>query len=361
MKALVTGAAGFIGSNLVDRLLAEGHQVEAVDDLSAGTLANLAEARRSPNGRLTFHQLDIRSPALGDVMRRSRPDVVYHLAAPKAGTPALEEADRHVMGSLRVLEGARASGVQKVVFTSGAAIYGDPDPGDLPLRESHPQKPVALDGVAKKAVGDYLFAYREMHSLEFTALVLGHVYGPRQSDAGPGGSGAAGAAGAAGGSGAAVRAGGSAGAGGSVGAGGSGAGSGAAVGPVGPVGPVVASFAARLARAEPGVIHGTGGATRDFVYVDDVVDALARAAERGGGLLINVGTGRETAIRDLYRAMAGQAGLDAPPARAPERAGEVRRISLDPGRASIHLGWKPWTSLAEGTAALLEWRGARGG
>lgn len=306
MKALVTGGAGFIGSNLVDRLLAEGHEIDVVDDLSAGTLANLSEARRSPNGRLTFHQLDIRSPGLGDLMRRCRPEVVYHLAAPPASTGPLEGAEGHIIGSLRVLEAARISGAQKIVYASGGSIYGDPDPGDLPLRESHPQRPVALAGVAKKAVSDYLYAYRELHNLEFTALALAHVYGPRQ--------------------------------------------------PAGPDGPVVASFASRLVAGEACVIHGTGGSTRDFVYVDDVVDALARAAERGGGLVINVGTGHETAIRDLYRAMAAQAGVDRPAVKAPGRPGDVRRISLDPGRAGLHLGWKPWTSLAEGTGALLEWR-----
>lgn len=306
MRALVTGGAGFIGSNLVDRLMAEGHQVDVVDDLSTGSLANLAEARRSPEGRLTFHQLDIRAPALSDLMRRCRPEVVYHLAAPPEAAGPLDGAEVHVIGSLRVLEGARLSGAQKIVFASGAAIYGDPDPADLPLRESHPQRPVSLTGVAKKAVADYLFAYREVHNLEFTALVMAHVYGPRQL-AGAGG-------------------------------------------------PVVVAFARNLIAGQPCVIHGTGGSTRDFVYVDDVVDALARAAERGGGLVVNVGTGHETAVRDLYRAMAAQAGVDRPAGRDADRPGDVRRISLDPGRAALHLGWKPWTTLAEGTAALIDWQ-----
>jgi UDP-glucose 4-epimerase len=302
----VTGGAGFIGSVLVDRLLAEGHQVDVVDNLSTGSLANLAEARRSPNGRLTIHQLDVRAPGLTDLMQRCRPEVVYHLAAPPAGGgDPLGDADGHLMGSLRVLEGSRVSGAQKVVFAMGSSVYGDPDPADLPLRESHPQRPVSLEGVAKKAVADYLFAYREMHSLEFTALAVAHAYGPRQVPGrSPG---------------------------------------------------VVATFASRLLAGEPCTIYGTGGSTRDFVFVDDVVDAFARAAERGGGLTINVGTGHETAVRDLYRAMAAQAGSSEPPVRAPGRPGEVRRMSLDPARASLHLGWKAWTSLAEGTAALLEW------
>ncbi|MDA8044860.1 MAG: GDP-mannose 4,6-dehydratase [Actinomycetota bacterium] len=311
MRTLVTGGAGFIGSNLVDRLLAEGHQVEVVDDLSTGSLANLADARRSPGGGSSFDQLDIRDEALVDLMQRVRPQVVFHLAAPGAAAGTLEGADGHVLGSLRVLEAARLSGAQKVVYASGGAIYGDPDPGDLPLRESHPQRPLTLAGVAKKAVTDYLYAYREMHNLEFTALALAHVYGPRQA-----------------------------------------AGTGA---------PVVATFAANLAAGRPCVIHGTGGATRDFVYVDDAVDALARAGARGGGLLINVGTGHETAVRDLYRAMAAQAGVSEPAERGPGRPGEIRRLALDPGRAAIHLGWRPWTTLAEGTAALLDWWRSRSG
>jgi UDP-glucose 4-epimerase len=302
VKALVTGGAGFIGSNLVDRLLAEGHQVEVVDDLSTGSLANLAEARRHSGGQLTFHQLDILDRSLVDLLRRFRPQVVYHLAGPAPGGDPVAEAEGHVLGSLRVLEAARVCGAQKVVYASAAAVYGDPDPGDLPLRESHPRRPQTLSGVAKKAVADYLYAYREMHSLEFTALVLAHVYGPRQLP-----------------------------------------------------GPVVASFASQLALGGRCTILGTGGVTRDFVYVDDAVDALARAAQRGGGLVINVGTGHETAVRDLYRAMAAQAEEPEPALRGPGRPGEVRRLALDPGRASIHRGWKPWTTLAEGTATLLEW------
>ena len=305
MKALVAGGAGFIGSNLVDRLLAEGHQVDVVDDLSSGALSNLADARRSRDGRFSFNQLDVRSPAVGDLMMRLRPDVVFHLVAAPAAAEAVAGAEVAVTGCLRLLEGARRCGAQKVVYACSAAVYGDPDPGDLPLRESQAQRPLTLVGVGEKATLDYLYAYRETYSVEYTALVLAHVYGPRQ-----------------------------------------------------PVGPVVATFAAQLARGESCVVYGTGGATRDFIYVDDAVDALARAAERGGGLLVNIGTGRETAVRDLYRAMAAGAGIDSAAMRGPGRPEEVRRISLDPGRASIHLGWKPFTSLAEGTAALIDWHRA---
>jgi len=314
MKMLVTGGAGFIGSILVDRLLAEGHAVDVVDNLSSGSMANLAEARSSRVGHVTFHQLDVRSPDLAELMNKCRPDVVYHLAAQAdvrvSVLDPLFDADVNVLGSLRVLEGARSCGAQKVVFaSSGGTIYGDPDPSELPVKESVPQRPLSPYGVSKKVVGDYLIAYRELHNLEFSALALANVFGPRQDPHGEAG--------------------------------------------------VVAIFAGRLLSGQPCTIFGDGAQTRDFVFVDDVVDAFARAAERGGGLLLNIGTGVEVSVNDLYRTMAEQAGVDRPAVRAPARAGELRRNCLDASRAAIHLGWKPWTSLAEGSAAVLEWFGNR--
>ena len=316
MRALVTGGAGFIGSNLVDRLLAEGNTVEVVDDLSTGSLANLAEARAAKLGRLTFHQLDVRSPDLAELMNRCRPEVIFHLAAQAdvrvSVADPIFDADVNVIGSLRVLEGARSSGAQKVVFaSSGGTIYGDPDPSNLPVKESHPQRPISPYGVAKKVVSDYLYAYRELHNLEFTSLALANVYGPRQDPHGEAG--------------------------------------------------VVAIFAGRLLAGKPCTVYGDGRQTRDFVYVDDVVDAFARAAERGGGLVLNVGTGSETSVNRLYEAMASYLGVTERAVRAPERAGELERSSLDPGRARIHLGWTPWTGLEEGTAATIDWFRSRPG
>jgi UDP-glucose 4-epimerase len=314
VKALVTGGAGFIGSTLVDRLLAEGHSVDVVDNLTSGSLANLADARRNHVGHLTIHQLDVRSPDLAELMHKSRPEVVFHLAAQVdvrvSVADPIFDADVNVMGSLRVLEAARLSGARKVVFaSSGGTIYGNPDAADLPVKESHPQRPLSPYGVAKKAVGDYLAAYRELHGLEFTALALANVYGPRQDPHGEAG--------------------------------------------------VVAIFAGRLLSGTPCTIYGDGTQTRDFVFVDDVVDAFARASGRGGGLVLNIGTGAETSVNDLYQAMAAHAGVEHPALRGPERAGELQRSSLDPGRAAIHLGWKPWTSLPEGTGAVLDWFASR--
>jgi UDP-glucose 4-epimerase len=309
MKALVTGGAGFIGSTLADRLLAEGHTVDVIDDLSSGTLTNLADARAAKK-HFNFHHADIRQPDVVDLIARRQPDVVFHLAAQadvrvSVDRPAFD-AEVNILGSLHVLEGARLGGAEKVVFaSSGGTIYGSPDPSDLPVKESHPQQPLSPYGVAKKAVGDYLHAYRELHELEFTALALANVYGPRQDPHGEAG--------------------------------------------------VVAIFAGNLLEGRACTVFGDGNQTRDFVYVDDVVDAFARAATKGGGLVINIGTGVETSVNELYTTMADAVGSNAPAVRAPARLGELQRSALDPGRALIHLGWKAWTTPAEGVSSVMRW------
>lgn len=311
MRALVTGGAGFIGSTLVDRLLAEGHAVDVVDDLSTGSLGNLAEARGDRTHELKVHQVDIRSGEVVDLIARRAPEVVFHLAAQadvrvSVARPVFD-AEVNIIGSLNVLEGARAAGTRKVVFaSSGGTIYGDPGPSALPVKESHPQQPLSPYGVAKKVVGDYLAAYRSLHGLEFAALALANVYGPRQDPHGEAG--------------------------------------------------VVAIFASKLLADEPCTIFGDGRQTRDFVYVDDVVDAFVRAADRGSGLLCNIGTGHETSVLELHRTMAAEAGRPgAPVVAAPARQGELARSALDAGRAKIHLGWSPWTELDTGAAAVLRW------
>ncbi len=310
MRALVTGGAGFIGSTLVDRLLAEGHAVDVIDDLSTGSLANLAEARSDRTHELKVHQVDIRDAGIVDLIARRRPEVVFHLAAQadvrvSVARPAFD-AEVNIVGSLNVLEGARIAGARKIVFaSSGGTIYGEPVPEDLPVRESHPQQPMSPYGVAKRVVTDYLHVYRALHALEFTSLALANVYGPRQDPHGEAG--------------------------------------------------VVAIFAGRLLEGEPCTIFGDGEQTRDFVYVDDVVDAFVRAADRGSGLLCNIGTGVETSVNTLYATMAAAAGTSDAAVHAPPRTGELARSALDPRRASMHLGWQPWTSLADGVTEVLRW------
>jgi UDP-glucose 4-epimerase len=312
MRALVTGGAGFIGSTLVDRLLAEGHEVDVIDDFSTGSLSNLADARGSAGRALTIHHLDITAPAVVELMARRRPEWVFHLAAQadirvSVARPAFD-AEVNIVGSLHVLEGARQAEAERLIFAaSGGTLYGDPPPEELPVRESHQHQPLSPYGVAKKSVLDYLVAYRQLHALEFSALAMANVYGPRQDPHGEAG--------------------------------------------------VVAIFAERILRNEPVTVYGDGEQTRDFVYVDDVVDAFVRAATRGGGLICNIGTGQETSVNHLLRTMTEQAGMAPPVVKAPLRTGEIQRSSLDIERAGIQLGWRPWTQLSDGTRSVLEFVG----
>jgi UDP-glucose 4-epimerase len=315
MRALVTGGAGFIGSTLVDRLLAEGHSVDVIDNLASGSLSNLADARSNRDHDLTFHQIDIGAPEVVELIERRAPEVVFHLAAQAdvrlSVSDPVFDAMVNIVGGIRVLEGARRAGAQKVVFaSSGGTIYGEPDASVLPIDETHSRHPVSPYGVTKKAFTDYLHAYRELYQLEYTSLALANVYGPRQDPHGEAG--------------------------------------------------VVSIFAGKLLAGEECTIFGNGEQTRDFVFVDDVVDAFVRAATRGGGLLFNIGTGKEVSVNELYRSMASAAGFEAPPLYAAPRVGELDRIALDASKAKIHLGWESWTSIDEGTAAVIDWARSSG-
>ena len=305
MKALVTGGAGFIGSHLVERLVDDGHHVDVIDDLSTGSLANLAVVRAGRTKRLTIHQVDVRDPGLADLMERRQPEVVFHLASHDDGAGSIDravaDAETNVVGSLNVFEGARRAGSRKVVFAStGILLYQAPTASDLPVREKHPHLPLTPHGVAKKAAIDYLVAYREMHAVEFTALVLANVYGPRQRTG------------------------------------------------------VTAAFVEQLLAAEPCTVDGDGTQTRDFIFVNDVVEAFVRAGERGSGLVVNIGTGTETSVNELHARLCAVAGRSVPTVKRPTRSGDLARFALDPGRARIHLGWAPWTSLEDGLHQVLE-------
>ncbi|HYH49507.1 MAG TPA: NAD-dependent epimerase/dehydratase family protein [Acidimicrobiia bacterium] len=304
----MTGGAGFIGAGLVERLLAEGEDVDVIDDLSTGSLANLGPARAMAGGRLTFHRLDIRHPGLSELIGSRRPDVIFHLAAQadvrvSVENPALD-AEINIVGSLHVCQAALAAGTTKVVFAgSGGTLYGLPE--ELPVGESHSRRPVSPYGVAKKAVGDYLHYYKEIHGLDYTVLALANVYGPRQDPHGEAG--------------------------------------------------VVAIFAGKLLAGETPTIFGDGNQTRDFVFVDDVVDAFARARTAGSGLLANVGTGTETTVNELYSTMASLIGFEEPAVYAPARPGELARSALDPTLIGEELGWKPLHTLEEGLDRTLTW------
>lgn len=318
MRALVTGAAGFIGSHLVDRLLSEGDEVLGVDDVSSGSFANLADARRSRTGRFTFHRVDVASGASADLIRRERPEVVFHLAAQvdvrHSLADPLHDAAVNVLGSVNLLEAAAGAGVKKVVFaSSGGCIYGEPDESRLPVTEDQIFTPEAMPaspyGVSKKIALDYLRYYRVVRGLDFTALALANVYGPRQEPTSE----------------------------------------------VGLEGQVVAIFSRRMLAQRPCTIYGDGTQTRDFLYVDDVVSAFLQARERGSGELVNVGSGRELSVNELHGRLAELVGTRLQATYAPARAGELYRIYLDPNKASRVLGWRPSTELDDGLKRTVAW------
>ena len=297
MNAMVVGGAGFIGSHLVDRLLAEGEVVDVVDNLSSGSLANLSSAR-SVGGQLKIHHLDAASGAAASLVGMRKPDVLYHLAAIPRSTRTPEGYAAAFTTTISVLEAARLHSVSKIVVALPAtSLYGRPASRDLPLKEQ-PLDPLGIRGIVARATVDLLVSYRESDALEFTVLALSSVYGPRQR----------------------------------------------------PESGVVAAFAAAASERRAPTITGDGRQTRDFLFVDDAVDALVRAGTRGSGLVINVGTGGQTTLRDLWTAIAGPAG--AQPAYAAGVVDEVPRFSVSPVRARIHLSWSPWTSLTDGLAQL---------
>lgn len=310
MRTMVTGGAGFIGSNLVDALVGGGASVTVLDDLSTGRRENLAAALAA-GARL--HEASVAEPAaVLEAFAAARPEVVFHLAAQidvrrSVADPAFD-ALVNVEGTLAVLEAARRAGARRVVYVStGGAIYGAAP--TFPTPEDAPIAPLAPYGQSKYAAEGYCSLYARLHGLSTVTLRLANVYGPRQDPLGEGG--------------------------------------------------VVAIFCGRLLAGERATVYGDGEQTRDYVFVGDVVEAARGAAEAAGTAPLNVGSGAETTVVELAAAMRA---LDAGPFEtdhAPERPGEVRRSCLDPARAAAEIGWRPRTSLGEGLRRTLEWqRGA---
>jgi UDP-glucose 4-epimerase len=299
LKVLVTGGAGFIASHVVDALVAEGHQVLVVDDLSTGKKEHL-------NPEATFYQLDIRSPELEDVFRREKPDLVNHHAAHVDVRHSVDDprhdADVNIAGSLNLLECARRYGVSKFVYaSSGGAIYGEPE--YLPCDEEHPLNPLCPYGVSKLAVEKYLFVYGHTYGLRYVILRYPNVYGPRQDPTGEGG--------------------------------------------------VVAIFARQMVRGAGVVINGSGEQERDFVYVDDIVSANLLARQALGGQIYNLGTGIGTSINQLFASMKSLTSYAQEPVYGPPKAGETFKIYLDATKARSELGWRPEVGLEHGLRATI--------
>jgi UDP-glucose 4-epimerase len=308
MRALVTGGAGFIGSNLTDALLARGDEAIVVDDLSTGRRENIEQGLA--NGA-TLVEADIRDrAAIEEIAGRERPEVIFHLAAQidvrkSVADPAFDAAI-NVGGTANVLEAARAAEVRRVVFSStGGAIYGEGDGQELPLAEDAPLAPEAPYGQSKLAGEGYLSLYERLYGLSTVPLRLGNVYGPRQD-------------------------------------------------PLGEAG-VVAIFCGRLREGKRPTVFGDGKQTRDYIYVGDVVSAMLAAAEAETSGPINIGTGIETDVLELVSALSELGGGgDFEPEFAPPRTGEVQRISIDPARAERELGWRAEVGLSEGLSVTLD-------
>lgn len=305
MHALVTGAAGFIGSTLVDRLRADGHAVVGLDNFVTGRAANLEHL--ADDSGFVFVEADIATADMNAVLDKHRPEVVFHLAAQidvrhSVADPQLD-ASVNVVGTVRLAEAARRGGVRKIVHTSsGGSIYGTPP--SYPTGEDTLTDPASPYAAGKVAGEIYLNAFRHLYGLECTHIAPANVYGPRQDPHGEAG--------------------------------------------------VVAIFAQALLSGKPTKVFGDGSHTRDYVYVDDVVDAFVKASgPAGGGQRFNVGTGAETSDRQLHTAVAAAAGAHDDPEFHPPRLGDLKRSCLDIGRAGQLLGWRPRVRLEDGLHATV--------
>jgi UDP-glucose 4-epimerase len=299
VRAIVTGGAGFIGSHIVDALLARGDEVAVIDSLVHGRRENVAAAAE-------LHVRDIREP-LDDVFDEVRPEAVYHLAAQAdvrvSVERPVEDAEVNVLGTVRILECARPHGAQVVFASTGGAIYGE---CEVAATENSPREPLSPYGTAKLAAEEYLASFNRLYGTRHVALRYGNVYGPRQDPHGEAG--------------------------------------------------VVAIFLGALLRGEQTKIFGDGLQTRDYVYVGDVARATTSTIGQDRGVF-NVGTGLETSVIELYELCARVAGSDAPAEHVPARLGELQRSFLDPTRAADSLGFAAMVGLEDGLRATWEWIG----
>jgi len=302
MKILVTGAAGFIGSHVVDTYLANGYEVVAVDDLSTGRLSNLNPAAR-------FYQMDIRSPELQNVFETERPDFVNHHAAQmdvrRSVTAPIFDAEVNILGSINLLENAARYNVKRVIYiSSGGAVYGEPE--YLPCDEEHPARPICQYGASKYTIEHYLYLYQHIYGLNYVILRYANVYGPRQNPHGEAG--------------------------------------------------VVAIFTGQMLSNEQIIINGDGEQQRDFVYVGDCAQAnlLALTSEKVN-TIHNIGSGLGSSVNDIYHMLRDIACYDKLPKYAPAKLGETRRIYLDTGRAARQLGWVPTVNLMDGLKMTVDY------
>lgn len=312
MRTFVTGAAGFIGSTLVDRLLADGHQVIGLDNFSTGRAENLKQAflQYGPEGRFTFIRADLLGPELASIVAANRPEVVFHLAAQASLPASIAEPQRdaavNVLGTISILEACRRADVDRFIYAaSGGSRYGAPQ--GLPVAETCPVDPLSPYAAAKVAGELYAGAYAAMYGVRPVCLGLSNVYGPRQN-------------------------------------------------PLGEAG-VIAIFCHSLVNRLETTIYGDGESTRDYVFVDDVADAFIRAATTAHDVagIFNVGTGLQTTVNEVHRLIADATDNADPPRYAAARSGEVRASALDITKCRSELDWYPVVSLADGIGRTIDW------
>ncbi len=312
MQALITGGAGFIGSNLADRLIGAGHHVTVLDNLSTGSLVNLAHLTGHP--RFVFVEADVKDAELALHFAANPAEVVFHLAAQvdvrASVVDPVTDANTNIVGTINVAQAARTTGVRKVVLSSsGGSIYGSPQ--HFPVAEDHPIDPQSPYAVSKVSAELYLNAFSTLYGLQCTHLALANVYGPRQNPHGEAG--------------------------------------------------VVAIFSEALLNGRPTTVFGDGGNTRDYVFVGDVADAfLAASSERGDRRRYNIGTGIQTTDRQLHALVAAAAQAPDEPGYLPRRLGDVRDSAIDATRARTELGWRPIIDLEIGIGQTVRYFATRG-
>jgi len=305
--ALVTGGAGFIGSHVVDRLVALGYRVAVLDNLSTGRTQNLHPAA-------ALHVADVNDPSIPEIFQQVKPNLVFHLAAQISVSASVREpiadGQTNVLGMLRVLEAVKACGVEKIIYSStGGALYGEPQ--THPCSEEHPIAPLSPYGLSKYLAELYILLYHRLHGLDYTILRYGNVYGPRQDPHGEAG--------------------------------------------------VVAIFTQAMLEGRGVKIFGDGFQERDFVYVGDVAEANIQAIGKGTGGAYNIGTGHGSTVNQVFQLLQQCTGYQEAAEYTPPRPGDVYRISLSHRKAAAELGWQPQVSLEEGLRHTVEYfRNRRG-
>jgi len=301
MKCLVTGGAGFIGSHLVDKLIKEGHKVVVIDNLSTGRKENL-------NPKAKFYKIDICSYRISQIFKKEKPEVVFHYAAQidvrKSVKDPVEDAKINILGTLNILENCKKYNIRKVIFAStGGAIYGDAD--IVPTPETYPELPLSPYGIAKLTIEKHLSYYYKVFGLPYVSLRLANVYGPRQNSKGEAG--------------------------------------------------VVAIFCDKMLSKKQPIINGDGKQTRDFVFVDDVVEANISALKKDKVGIFNIGTARETDVNTLFKKLRELTDSKCAKIHGPTLPGEQKRSCLDYSEAKRELGWQPKYSLDKGLKKTVEW------